>query len=223
MSLDFSNRVLLSISVAAALVYLTGWLPFPAQVLAKGLTVSILAIIAFRCRQPLLGLALSFGSLGDVLLDLDPARLFVFGLGAFLLGHLTYITLFVRRRLSRHDAAPLSKTRRAIVAFLLVYIIAFSVWLSPSLGALAAPVYAYMGAITLMAMAAGFAGFRRPWVVAGAICFVASDSILGAAKFAGGMPGRDFLVWSTYCLAQYGLTLGCLAESGYGADTTSVS
>ena len=225
MSLDSSNRVLLSISVAAALVYLTGWLPFPAQVLAKGLTVSTLAIIAFRWRQPLLGLALSFGSLGDVLLDLDPGRLFVFGLGAFLLGHLTYITLFIRRRWSRQDLAPRLKTRWAIVAFLLVYIIAFSVWLSPSLGALAAPVYAYMGAITLMAMAAGFAGFRRPWVVAGAICFVASDSILGAAKFAtsGPIPGRDFLVWTTYCLAQYGLTLGCLSESSYGADTTSVS
>src|ERR1035438_8927087 len=110
MSLDASNRVLLGVSVAAALLYLAGggWLPFFASVMAKGLTVSTLAIIAFRCRQPLLGLALAFGSLGDVLLDLDPARLFVFGLGAFLLGHLTYITLFVRRRLSG-QAAPLSK------------------------------------------------------------------------------------------------------------------
>ena len=185
-------------------------MPFFASVMAKGLTVSTLAIIAFRCRQPLLGLALAFGSLGDVLLDLDPARLFVFGLGAFLLGHLTYITLFVRRRL--RAAAPLWKPRLAIVAFLLVYIVAFSWWLSPSLGALAVPVYAYMGAITLMAISAVGAGFRRPWVVAGAICFVASDSILGAAKFAAHIPGRDFLVWTTYCLAQYGLALGCLTE-----------
>jgi uncharacterized membrane protein YhhN len=213
MPLDSANRVLLGISVAAALLYLPGWLPFPAQVLAKGLTVSTLAAIAFRSRQPLLGLALSFGSLGDVLLDLDPKRLFVFGLGAFLLGHVTYIMLFVRRR-SMQIAVSLSKPRLAIVAFLLVYIVAFSCWLSPSLGALAVPVYAYMGAITLMAISAVCAGFRRPWVVAGAILFVVSDSILGAAKFAahGSIPGRDVLVWSTYCLAQYGIALGYLEQ-----------
>jgi uncharacterized membrane protein YhhN len=132
------------------------------------------------------------------------------GLGAFLLGHLTYITLFVRRRF-KQGAPPISRPRRAIVAFLLVYIVAFSWWLSPSLGALAVPVYAYMGAITVMAISAVCAGLRRPWVVAGAIFFVASDSILGAAKFATPhIPGRDFLVWSTYCLAQYGIALGCL-------------
>jgi uncharacterized membrane protein YhhN len=95
---------------------------------------------------------------------------------------------------------------------LLAYVVTFSWWLSPSLGALAVPVYAYMGAITLMAISAIAAPFRRPWVAAGAICFVASDSILGAAKFAAHVPGRDFLVWTTYCLAQYGLALGCLAE-----------
>ena len=202
MALDSTNRVLLGVSVAAALVY-SGF----GGVLAKGLTVSTLAVIAFRSRQPLLGVALGFGSLGDVLLDLDPRRLFVFGLGAFLLGHLTYIVLFVRRRWSI-GTAP----RLATVAMLLVYIVAFSWWLTPSLGALAVPVYAYMGAITLMAISAVGAGFRRPWVVAGAILFVVSDSILGAAKFAvhGPFPGRDFLVWSTYCLAQYAIALGYL-------------
>src|ERR1035438_1406571 len=141
MPLDSSNRVLLGVSVGAALIYLTGWLPFSAEVLAKGLTVSTLAAIAFRSRQPLLGLALSCGSLGDVLLDLDPRRLFVFGLGAFLLGHLTYITLFVRRRLSMQDSAPLTAPRLATVALLPAYIVVFSWWLTPSLGALAVPVY----------------------------------------------------------------------------------
>ncbi len=212
MPLDSPNRVILGVSVAAALVYLVGILPFPATVLAKGLTVSTLAVIAFRCRQSLLGLALSLGSLGDVLLDLDPRRLFVFGLGAFLLGHLTYIAFFVRHRLSMPRPAPLSLPRLATIAILLLYVVGFSRWLAPSLGALAVPVYVYMGAITLMAISA--AGFRRPWVMAGAICFVASDSILGAAKFAmhGSLAGHDLLVWSTYCLAQYGLALGCLAE-----------
>jgi uncharacterized membrane protein YhhN len=205
MKLDSTNRILLVVSVAAALIYLLGF----DGVWAKGLTVSMLAVIAFRSRQPLLGTALAFGSLGDVLLDLDPQRLFVFGLGAFLLGHLTYIALFVRRRGWSIRTAP----RLAIVALLLVYVTAFSWWLTPSLGALAVPVYAYMGAITLMAISA--VGTGRPWVAAGAIFFVASDSILGAAKFAapGLIPGRDFLVWSTYCLAQYGITLGYLASA----------
>jgi uncharacterized membrane protein YhhN len=219
MTLDSTNRALLGASIAAAILYLIGgggWLSFSVLVAAKGLTVSALAVIALRCRQPLLGLALSFGALGDVLLDLDPGRLFVFGLGAFLLGHLTYITLFVRRRLA-HGHPPLSKPRLAVVAPVVIYVIAFSCWLAPSLGAFAVPVYAYMGALTVMAITAVVAGFRRPWVAAGAILFVASDSILGAAKFAthGSIPGRDSLVWTTYCLAQYGLALGCLT-SGAG-------
>jgi uncharacterized membrane protein YhhN len=83
---DTTNRILLGVSIAAAILYYPagGW------VVAKGLTVSMLAVIAFRSRLPLLGIGLAFGSLGDVLLDIDPPRFFVFGLGAFLLGHLTY-------------------------------------------------------------------------------------------------------------------------------------
>ncbi len=204
---DAGNRGLLGVSVAAAVLYLL--VPGgPVQVIAKGLTVSTLAAIAFRSRQPLLGVALGFGSLGDVLLDLDPQRLFVFGLASVLLGHLTYIILFLRHRRPMRWSA----IRIAVAAGLLSFMIAFSVWLSPSLGALAVPVYAYMGAITLMALSTVAAGFVRPWVVLGAILFVASDSMLGAAKFIGGFPGRDLLVWTTYCAGQYGLALGYLAE-----------
>src|SRR5258706_14374148 len=157
MRLDSVNRVLLAVSVVAAVAYLPS-----GHVVAKGLTFSTLAVLAFRSRQPLLGVALAFGSLGDILLDLDPARLFVFGLGAFLLGHLTYITLFLRHRRANMRWTP---ARLATAVALIVCIVGFSVWLSPALGAFAVPVYAYMGAITLMALSTVAAGFARPWIV----------------------------------------------------------
>lgn len=214
MRLDITNRILLGISVSAAIAYLVvgQWQAFPEHVVAKGLAISALALLAFRSRQPLLGAALALGSLGDILLDLDP-KLFVFGLGSFLLGHLTYVALFLRHR---HRPVRWTAARTATASALIVYTAAFSVWLAPSLGAFAMPVYAYMGAITAMALSTVAAGYSRPWVVLGAILFLASDSMLGAAKFVGTFPGRDVLVWATYVLGQYGLALGFLAESGYG-------
>lgn len=203
------NRILLGISLACAIVYLVGGAALgPAvQVLTKGLTVSLLAVIAFRARQPLLGTALAFGSLGDVLLDLDPAHLFVFGLGAFLAGHVLYTLLFLRHRQRGSRWTPVRVTTAVA---LVVFVAAFSRWLAPSLGSFAVPVYAYMGAITAMALSSIAMGLPQPWVVAGALLFVASDSMLGAAKFHGPFPGRDFLVWITYCGAQYGICFGYL-------------
>jgi uncharacterized membrane protein YhhN len=128
------------------------WQPFAGSALVKGCAVGALALLALRSRGErrdagVLALGLAFSTAGDVLLDLD-ARWFAFGLGAFLLAHLTYICLFARNRTRWNPAGPAA--RLAAVLLILVYSATLSVWIVPSVGALAVPVVLYICALTTM-------------------------------------------------------------------------
>lgn len=211
------HRWLLYISAAAGAAYLVtqSWQPFPGSVLIKGCAVGALAVLALGSRgirrdAGVLALGLAFSTAGDVLLDLG-ARWFVFGLGAFLLAHLTYICLFVRNRTAgmRLDAA-----RLWAVILILAYSATLSVWIVPSVGELALPVVLYICAITAMVSTAILARFRQRWVGVGAILFLISDSLLAIHKFKTPVPLHDYLVWITYYLGQCGIALGYL-ESAY--------
>jgi uncharacterized membrane protein YhhN len=203
------NLRLLSLLLATAYLVSQAWQPYPASFALKGLCVAILAAIAFRNASPVLGVALALSSAGDVLLDLDPERLFVYGLGLFLLVHLIYVFLFVQAR-----RGPLTVPRSRVVAVILVlaYCGGISAWLLPSLGSLMAPVAIYMCAITAMVVTAVLAGFSRPGIVWGAMLFLASDSLLAVNKFKTAVPYRAYLVWATYYLGQYSIAIGFLNE-----------
>jgi len=208
-------RPLLYVSVAASAIYLltARWQPFPGSALVKGCAVGALALLALRPRAErqgagVLALALAFCTAGDILLDLDP-RLFAFGLGAFLLAHVTYIYLFARNRTS---GGRLGARRVAAVVVILVYSGVLSAWIVPSVGALAVPVVVYICALTAMVCMAILARFRQPWAAVGAVLFLISDSLLAIHKFKEPVPWRDVLVWSTYYLGQCGIALGYLVS-----------
>lgn len=192
------HRSLLALSVVSSVIYLV-----TPGVVWKGLAVAPLALVAFLFRQRLLGLALALGSLGDVLLDLSPS-LFVAGLSAFLVGHIVYTVLCVR-----NWPRPLPLRSRALpLATLLLCMGALCAWLIPALGSMAVPVMFYMLAISAMASAAILTGYG--WVALGAVLFVISDSLIGVGKFRAAVPYRDFLVWTTYYVAQLLIALGYL-------------
>ena len=167
----------------------------------------MLGWIALRSHAILLGVALGFSSLGDVLLDVGPGNLFVYGLGAFLIAHLNYTVLFLR---GGSRQRKFSKAGLALIGVVLIYTLGFAAWLVPSLGRLAVPVALYMGAITAMVVSSITARFETRWVAAGAILFLVSDSILAADKFRMAIPLRDYLVWMTYYAAQYFIAMGVL-------------
>ena len=212
------SRLLLWLSAAAGALYLLsrGWPPFPGSALVKGCAVGALAVMAWLARRDtrdasLVALALALSAAGDVLLDLDP-RFFVFGLGAFLLAHLTYIGVFLRNR-ARSVAVGLP--RLAAAAVVIASSIALSVWIVPSVGALAVPVVLYICALTTMVSTAILGRFQRNWVAVGAVLFLISDSLLAVDRFKTPIPWRDVLVWSTYYLGQCGIALGYLASMGH--------
>ena len=79
-----------------------------------------------------------------------------------------------------------------------------------------APVLAYVVVLASMAVLALARQWRRPqpaavgassarWAAAGALLFVASDSLLAWDRFAGGLPLASLLVLSTYHGAQYAI------------------
>jgi len=192
---------LLSIFFGALYLITQPWQPYPGSFIVKGLSVGLLAAIAFP-QMPVLGFALAVSTLGDILMDLDPQHLFVYGLGSFLVAHITYVVLFVQ-----HRPRPFSAGTAKIAASIgmLLYSIAISAWLFPTLGDLKIPVAIYMCEITAMAITAILARFPTPWVAIGAILFVASDSLLAVNKFKTPISYRDILVWSTYYAAQYAI------------------
>jgi uncharacterized membrane protein YhhN len=223
-----ADRALLLLSVICSFFYLAtqSIQPYPGGVVLKVLSVAPLAVIAFRTRRGpsakqrgvecsqdrdnvILAVALAFSSLGDALLDLDPERHFIKGLLAFLAAHLIYILLFFRNR-----ARPLRPKvwQLALVATVLIYSLLLSLWLAPSLGAMAAPVMLYVCVITMMAVSAILARFSKPWVYTGVILFLISDSILAVDKFKSPAPLGGYLVWATYYLAQCGIAIGFLRE-----------
>jgi uncharacterized membrane protein YhhN len=93
------DKFLLAVSVISAVGYLIGQAePFAGSAVVKSLAVSPLALMAISRLSDrdgfLLGGALLLSAVGDLLLGIDPGRLFVFGLAAFLIAHLLYIALF---------------------------------------------------------------------------------------------------------------------------------
>jgi uncharacterized membrane protein YhhN len=204
-----SRAAALGLSASASLAYLlipSEALPIPA-IVVKGLSVTLLAMVALRADRRLLGFALLLSSLGDVLLACGRG-FFLAGLAAFLCSHLVYIALFVRRRASMAAASG----QYGFPALLLVYGVAFGAWLAPSLGGLRMPVFCYIAAIVGMVASASRANYGSRWVFRGAVLFLISDSLLGAGRFKTQIPLGGPLVWITYYAGQCDITLGVLSE-----------
>ena len=185
------------------------------RLLTKGLPV--LALIFWLRAAPAgpyrkwISLGLVFSLAGDILLDW-PADLFVFGLGAFLLGHLCYLVAY------------LSDSRRLAPLALLLALLAggsmFAVLASQPLGPLLIPVALYALTISAMLWRAlarvGEPGIERrsAWLAAGgALLFVASDSMIGINRFVAPFEAAKYAIIITYWLGQYGIAASAMRRS----------
>ncbi len=148
------------------------------------------AIVAGAEHKPfgqwILG-ALVFSWLGDVLLI--PHSTFLFGLGAFLIGHLLFAAAFLQRGVS-----PNASAIAAIVAALLA--LPVGRWLLPHVDRkMRTPVIAYMTAISVMvSLAVGsHAHAAAPIALGGAIAFYLSDLSVARDRFVA--PGFVNRLW----------------------------
>lgn len=147
--------------------------------------------------------ALAFSLAGDVFLMLpDRERFFVFGLGAFLVGHLAYIPGLV---LIGFGAGGF------LVGLVLVLVAMATIGrrvvraVQAGEPRLLVPVMVYMGVISLMVMCA-FAT-TKPVAVVGALLFYGSDSMIAWNGFVKPFPNAGAAIMVTYHLGQIGLAL----------------
>lgn len=166
------------------------------------------------------GLGILLSLVGDVLLMISLDRLFLPGLAAFLLAHLSYITGF------RAELTTVNVWSLILLAFIAINA---SRLLRRIVGAMRArgentlilPVIAYGIVISIMLYAAMSTTSNLTWsplaaslVSAGALLFVASDVILAWMKFVA--PLKNARIWNIalYHLGQIGLIAGVVSQFG---------
>ncbi|MDH1869956.1 lysoplasmalogenase, partial [Ectopseudomonas oleovorans] len=199
----------LLLGLAGAAVFLYGRITGDAQLslLTKG--IPVIALLLWLRQAPAgtyrrwICIGLVFSLAGDILLDW-PGDLFVFGLGAFLIGHLAYLRAYVSD--SRLPALP------ALLLALIAGGAMFAILASSGLGELLIPVACYATAISLMLWRA-LARIGHPdlqpgstWLAAvGAVLFVLSDSLIGIDRFVTSFDAAPYAIILTYWLGQWGI------------------
>ncbi|WP_416307950.1 lysoplasmalogenase [Neptunicella sp. SCSIO 80796] len=199
------------------------WLPYPLDFLHKSAAILLLAVwvwsTAVGTDKKWLLIAVLFSAVGDILLALPLANGFVYGLGAFLLSHLFYLTFFARYFRWQAGLIPL-------IAILIVAVTSLLSYLIPVLGDMLIPVLLYVSVISLMAISAIFTGYHpsstnHKLLIIGALSFVISDSIIALNKFLFPVPYQSLLIMSSYYLAQYCLVTASIQLGKHRFATTA--
>ncbi|NND16539.1 MAG: lysoplasmalogenase [Eudoraea sp.] len=191
------------------------WLRYLTKPAIVGSLIVWLALQKFelsRLKYYLLA-GLIFSLTGDILLMFtrNSELYFLLGLGAFLLAHVCYILAFVRR-------GYLTPRRLPIGIFLVTAYAIVIYWnISDGLGDKLPYVIAYMLILWLLTVAAFM---RKPYVsqpsyqlvLAGALFFMLSDSLLAWDKFKESIPLGGIAIMATYGLAQWFLVRGGKAQ-----------
>jgi uncharacterized membrane protein YhhN len=152
-------------------------------------------------------LALLFSALGDALLALPWWALsFVLGLASFLLAHLCFLGALLP--LARQ--AERSRARWIAVGLMCAACVGLLAWFWPQLGhdGLTLPVTVYMVVLAAMVCAALLARMPTPWTAVGAVCFAASDAMIGIGRFVLGNEALAVPIWWSYAAAQVLITAG---------------
>ncbi len=206
------------LSAFCAIIYLLGFCyrgPSRLKTGFKVFSIGGLVLVSIIANAPFwLTLALAACAIGDYYLSRDGATAFIKGVGAFAIGHLFYIALFLTDPLSE----PSLITTNSRIATLSVLII-LSVLMMGILWLYAGQLrHAVLGYIVIIA-SMGIAAATLPWqsyyniVMLGVMFFTLSDLILSMQMFLmskAGWVGKSapFLVWSLYWLAQLLITAG---------------
>ncbi|AYG04515.1 lysoplasmalogenase [Gryllotalpicola protaetiae] len=178
-----------------ALARYSQWALMPLLILAVLLTITPL-------RSPVtawLVLALLFSWGGDVLLGVS----FVFGLGSFLLAHVSFIVAFTRRAIRHRNP---SWTWRHAMPFVALYLALLSL-LVTHVGAMLPAVMLYGLALCTMA---AVAAYTSRLLGVGGLVFIVSDGLLAIHLFRPdlALPQSGFWVMLTYTAAEALIAIG---------------
>ena len=163
-----------------------------------------------RKKLTLLVSALIFGAVGDICLLFDAFPLFAGGIGAFLIGHLCYISIFGRESWKGMDWK--AWVAGGVVMSGLVFGL---IKLLHIVGTLLPPMAVY-GSVLMLLMFSTFCGLLRlrdkgTWFLLflGSVLFTFSDCMIAAGTFQVlQFPLQEFVIMTTYVVAQSLLAIG---------------
>ena len=196
---DKMRNLLLGAALVFVILFFMGLFTdnYPLRMIAKPFPLIVLLVLlkpTSHYRKFIFG-GLAFSLLGDILLESSP-DMFVFGLLAFLTGHIFYAIAFIRR----------NKTINLMTAvFMLAYGVLIYWILLPGLNQMAIPVMLYVLVILVMAWRAVS---QRPFdayatfAMIGAFLFVFSDSLIALNKFYTPIDYSRGIIMLTYWMAQ---------------------
>lgn len=222
---NLTKSVIIGFSVLYAVIVLSDMVcsSFPSlvsyRVITKPAIMMVLLLFFYKYRSyddlyatRLMILALLFSLAGDVLLLFTGRSelFFILGLVSFLMAHLMYVFVFLKKR----------NPKRRGVAFLCISLIYGAILfyiLHPGLGEMKIPVLLYM--LVILAMA-NVANLRKDMVTEnsyqlvfiGAVSFMISDSILAFEKFHTSIPLSNIWIMATYAFAQLLIVFGVLQQ-----------
>jgi uncharacterized membrane protein YhhN len=197
-------------------ILLHGHSSFLTGLIIKGFIIPILIIIfilnfrnTFNKLSALVLAGLFFSWAGDIVLDFS----FIPGLVCFLLAQVMYLIAFF--------LTPGENVIFHSKYFLLIPVILYGTglvyYLYNDLGDMKLPVIIYAFVILTM-LAAAINRFKKVnkisyWLVlAGAILFVISDSVIAVNKFSQPIKASSLIIMSTYITAQFLITLGFIRQ-----------
>jgi uncharacterized membrane protein YhhN len=203
---------------ASAIAYGANWISGPESLIRsafKTLPVFLLALAALANGQPLLLItALAACALGDYFLSREGEAHFLYGLGAFLVGHLFYIAFFCQS-LDFNTLVSRDLVINIAIMAALCFLVLLRLW--PFLNEMRSAVIVYTAAIALMAISAK-ASTPPQLVLVGVAMFVVSDIILAFDKFTPLTNSwkrwlMPYLVWVLYFTGQLSLVYGLISHS----------
>lgn len=202
------NTTILFAFLASMFVLSTLVKPYPLSWAVKLLPMLLLIGVAigqlgFVKENKYFILGLIFSACGDFILDVDRQNWFIFGLGAFFIAHLFYLTSLK----PYHNKLVQVKYLIPLLAYI-AYGAVMLMLLADGLGQIFMPVVGYMSILLLMALATILSKKSNVWLVIGGLSFVLSDSLIGFDKFYMAIDNSHFVVMTSYYFAQFSLLKG---------------
>jgi len=178
--------------------------PYPLSYAVKAIpavTLCALALSWLRGRtRMLMALAFAAAAAGDVFLDLDRTRYLPHGLGCFLVTQVAFTLAF-------RQWARWTPSRLPLVALLVLAEVALLAFAWPNLGPLRIAVIVYLSA--LLAMTATSLMVRdSPWIAAGGVLFLVSDSLIGINAFIAPFPASTAIIVTIYLASMLFIARG---------------